>query len=458
MIQTTKIGKGKGAVLKITQKQDNEKLTTKVLRSFEEAVERSQQVSTTVQEMSTATKSQTHSISEISKSVQSIASAIQGVAVSATKVMESIKESDKIAQTTSQEAEKGMQSMNDMKAIVSRSSTEVKNLANELSKVDEMTELITKISEQTNLLALNAAIEAARAGEAGRGFAVVAGEVKRLAENSRKGAEDIASLIVQLRKASETTTHSIEEGQTLVIQCYEVITSILGSLQAISKSVSLLSSQMQEISTATEEVSSGSEEASAASEEILNVAENNLRKFDEIVSSGERANAVVMEANKAAITLAEISDVLDTSTIVSITDPDGDITFMNKQFLEVAKYTGEELMGENHRLLKSGFHTPEFFQALWSTISNGKMFSGYVRNKAKDGSTYWVKSVINPTYDESGRIKGYIGVRTPITELVVRLGVEDAIRDLEKGKKVDQKTKAIIEELRTGNYKLFNNY
>jgi len=458
MIQTTKIEKSERMVLSTTQRQDNEKLTTKVLRSFGEAVEISQQFSNTVQEMSTTTKSQTHSIGEISKSVQSISSAIQGVAVSAAKVMGSIKESDKIAQTTSLEAEKGMQSMKDMKSIVSRSAAEVKNLANELLKVDEMAKLITKISEQTNLLALNAAIEAARAGEAGRGFAVVAGEVKRLAENSRKGAEDITNLIVQLRKASETTTYCIEEGQTLVIQCYEVITSILDSLQEISKSVHGVSYQMQEISAATEEVSSGSEQASAASEEILIAAENNLRKFDEIASSKDKETAVVMEASKAAITLAEISDALDSSTIVSITDVDGDITFVNEQFLEVAKFTNEELIGENHRLLQSGFHAPEFYQVVWSTISKGKMFSGYVRNKAKDGSIYWVKSVINPTYDEHGRIKGYAGVRTPITELMVLLGVEDSIRDLEKGKRVDQKMKVIIEELRTGNYKRFNNY
>ena len=85
-----------------------------------------------------------------------------------------------------------------MKIIVSESANDVKTLANELVKVDNMTGFITQIAEQTNLLALNAAIEAARAGDVGRGFAVVADEVRRLAENSKKGAEDISELITNV--------------------------------------------------------------------------------------------------------------------------------------------------------------------------------------------------------------------------------------------------------------------
>jgi methyl-accepting chemotaxis protein len=85
---------------------------------------------------------------------------------------------------------------------------------------------------------------------------------------------------------------------------------------------------------------------------------------------------------------------------------------------------------------------------------------GYVRNRAKDGSIYWVKAVIKPTYDIKGNIDGYVAVRTPVTELMVSLGIEDAIRLISEGKakKVDSRLRGIVEELRLGTYRIYDNY
>ncbi|MBI5378337.1 MAG: PAS domain-containing protein, partial [Thaumarchaeota archaeon] len=168
--------------------------------------------------------------------------------------------------------------------------------------------------------------------------------------------------------------------------------------------------------------------------------------------------ASVSQAGNAAKTLAEIFDTLDTSTIVSITDAAGDITYMNKFFLDVARYRNEELVNQSHRILKSGFHDPALFEALWKTIAGGKSFSGYVRNKAKDGSIYWVKTTISPTFEDNGQIKGYVGVRTPITELMVLFGVEAAIQDQAKGKKLDKKMTEIVKALKYGNYTVQANF
>ena len=435
----------------------SEKLTTKVLRSFDEAVALSEQLNGTVAELESATKSQTSGIEEVSQSIQSIATAIQGVASNATKAMEMMRQSEQITQTISTDAEKGMGKMDSMKSIVSESSNDVKKLATELAKVDNMTGFITQIAEQTNLLALNAAIEAARAGDVGRGFAVVADEVRRLAENSKKGAEDISELISSLKDSSDKTTDSIEKGNTVVQDAYDVITNILASIKDITTSITEVVSQMQEISAATEQVSSGTEEATAASEEILSVAQTNLNSFEEIVVAKDKESETLKNANEAAKTLAEITDMLDESTIVSITDADGMINYMNKFFLDVARFPSEELMGESHRLLKSGWHDPAVFDLLWKTISNGKMFQGYVRNRAKDGTIYWVKTAISPTYDENHNIKGYVGVRTPITELMVMTGIEDACRDMEAGKPVKPHLKEVVEKLRVGDYQITDN-
>ncbi len=460
-IETTKIVDKKSTTKTTStspaEKHTDEKLTTKVLRSFDEAMAVSEQLRGTVIELESATKTQTSGIEEVSQSIQSIATAIQGVASNATKAMEMMRQSEEITKNISTDAEKGMSKMDNMKTIVSQSSEDVKKLASELTKVDNMTGFITTIAEQTNLLALNAAIEAARAGDVGRGFAVVADEVRRLAENSKKGAEDISELIGSLKNSSDKTTDSIEKGNTVVQEAYDVITNILASIKDITTSITEVVSQMQEISAATEEVSSGTEEATAASEEILSVAQTNLKSFEEIVVAKDKEAQVLGDAGTAARTLAEITDVLDNSTIISITDIDGNINYMNKFFLDVARFKPEELMGESHRLLKSGWHAPGVFDLLWKVITDGKMFQAYVRNRAKDGTIYWVKTAISPTYDNENKIKGYVGVRTPITELMVMMGIEGACLDMEAGKPVKPHLKQVVEKLRTGDYQITNN-
>lgn len=115
--------------------------------------------------------------------------------------------------------------------------------------------------------------------------------------------------------------------------------------------------------------------------------------------------------------LKNIPPILDESIIIAITDKHGTITYANEAFCKISKYSKDELIGQNHRILKSGHHTPEFYKELWGTISRGKIWKGEIKNKAKDGSFYWVKTVIAPFLDNLGRrILGYISIRTDITE------------------------------------------
>ena len=108
-------------------------------------------------------------------------------------------------------------------------------------------------------------------------------------------------------------------------------------------------------------------------------------------------------------------EALNRHAIVSIADARGLITYVNDLFCQVSGYQPEELIGQNHRLLKSGQHSPEFYQEIWTTISAGLVWQGEVCNRRKDGRFYWVESTITPFFDLEGRIREYVSIRTDIT-------------------------------------------
>jgi PAS domain S-box-containing protein len=101
--------------------------------------------------------------------------------------------------------------------------------------------------------------------------------------------------------------------------------------------------------------------------------------------------------------------------LVAITDTHGTITFVNDTFCRVSKFSREELVGQNHRIINSGYHSREFFRELWLTISKGRIWKGEVKNRAKDGSYYWVETTIVPFMDEKGRPQRYVALRTEVT-------------------------------------------
>jgi PAS domain S-box-containing protein len=134
-------------------------------------------------------------------------------------------------------------------------------------------------------------------------------------------------------------------------------------------------------------------------------------EFD--ITERKQFEDTIAEQNKS---LREISDALDQSSLVSIADVKGNIIRANKKFCEIAQYSEEELIGKNHNIINSGYHSKEFWSNVWKTITSGFIWRGEVKNKAKDGSLYWVDSIIYPVMDLNGKILHFLSIRHEITE------------------------------------------
>lgn len=155
-----------------------------------------------------------------------------------------------------------------------------------------------------------------------------------------------------------------------------------------------------------------------------------------------------LSSNKEFITTSDEIDnleiALNASSLVTITNLKGEITFANQKFCNLSKYSKDELIGKNHRILKSDYHDSEFFTHLWKTISAGKIWHGGIKNKAKDESFYWLSMTIIPFF-KSGKISKYVSISHDVTD---EIKFAEKITSAEKFSTVGEFSSRLAHDLR----------
>lgn len=243
---------------------------------------------------------------EMSTGIQNVAEIAGNIAGNSEYITDRVNEGHIAVQTS-------VQQMNSIRDSSSRSTSVIRQLAEEALEIGQISKMITDISEQTNLLALNASIEAARAGDAGKGFAVVASEVRKLSEQTAESASQINRLIDSVQMHTNDAVEAASEGDDNVNKGLNVINQLGERFEEIVRSVVQISQDINEMSAVSEEMSASSEEVSAAMEQMAATARDASDYIGEVTDAAGRQVSTAREMEKYTDRLLALSEELRAS-------------------------------------------------------------------------------------------------------------------------------------------------
>lgn len=261
-----------------------------------------------IQEVSSGIKSQEQATIDSARAMSDMATVIQTIASSAANVSDEAYAMEQKSIEGNEIVQQVATQMGLITQSVSSTSNAIRKLENRSREIGDILGIITGISSQTNLLALNAAIEAARVGEHGKGFAVVAGEVRKLAEQSERSANQISELITEIQTEILNAVESMKQGKGDVEKGIAVAEQSGILFEEILNATKKVADQIQEVSSATEEISAGTEEITATSEELTITAQKTAATSDKItktIQEQQTSMKGVVDASTKMTTLSE---------------------------------------------------------------------------------------------------------------------------------------------------------
>ena len=266
-----------------------------------------EEVSSTVQQIAAGSTKQAEATEKTSKIIEDISATIKQTASAAQSASAASLEAIEKAQTGRNATQRAAEKMEQIDSVINESVSSIRSLKDRSQQIGRIVEVITGFANQTNLLSLNAAIEAARAGESGRGFAVVAEEVRKLAEGSKKSAEEIADLIAEIQAETEKAATSIDSGSKEVTDGMEVVKETGVALEEIIKGAEEAGAMSQQVSSASQQIVEGIEKIVKAIEEVSTTAEQNASAVQEVSASTQEQTASMEEMASSAQELSDMA-------------------------------------------------------------------------------------------------------------------------------------------------------
>ena len=279
--------------------------------SAEQTTKATEQIASAIQNIANGTETQVESANHSSTAVNEMAIGIQQIAETSTSVSESAIETTREASAGNESLQQMIQQMDIINEAVTDSSVSVKKLGDLSKEIGNIISVITGIADQTNLLALNAAIEAARAGEHGKGFAVVADEVRKLAEQSKESADQIAGLITQIQDDTNQAVQVMKVGTTEVATGKLIVDETGKRFEQILVSIEQVTAQIQEVSAISEEMSASTEQVNASIGEMANIAQHSAENTQNVAAASEEQLASMEEISASATNLTKMAEDLE---------------------------------------------------------------------------------------------------------------------------------------------------
>ncbi|HWQ63830.1 MAG TPA: methyl-accepting chemotaxis protein, partial [Methanospirillum sp.] len=266
--------------------------------SIEEVSSGAQQIAINTGGVSANAERGTEGVTQILKAMEDLTVTVSEVSQRAEQVSSSATQANTFSKLGIDLAKQSESSMTE----ITRSSTEVDQIVNEINKqmeeIGKIVRLISDIANQTNLLALNAAIEAARAGDAGRGFAVVAAEVKSLAQDSRKSAENIADMISTLQDKAKKATVAMALAGEKVEEGSKSLNETLGTFNKIADSIEAITRNAMDVAAASQEQAASVEEVTASINEVSVLLVNTAKEAGDAAAATEETSASIEQISK----------------------------------------------------------------------------------------------------------------------------------------------------------------